>query len=61
VHLAELLDRARAGPARPAPPGDLAPGDRPERPSPVERGAAVGALAGAAVLGGWALRRGRRR
>jgi Fe-S oxidoreductase len=50
VHLAELLDRARHGAARPAVHGDLAPGDRPDRPPAVARGAALAVVAGAAAL-----------
>jgi Fe-S oxidoreductase len=51
VHLAELLDRARTGPARPSKYGDLAPGDRPQRPSPVARGATLAGVAGVTALG----------
>ena len=57
VHLAELLDRARTGPARPAVHGDLAPGDRPARPPAAERAAVIGALG----LTGWGLVRAARR
>jgi hypothetical protein len=57
VHLAELLDRARTGPPRPAVHGDLAPGDRPARPSVLERGAVVGGLAAGLAGVGWAVRR----
>ncbi|HEY2296816.1 MAG TPA: FAD-linked oxidase C-terminal domain-containing protein, partial [Jatrophihabitans sp.] len=47
VHVAELLDRARRGPARI--PDDLAAGDRPVRPSAVVRYAALGAVVAATV------------
>jgi hypothetical protein len=47
VHLAELLDRARRGAARP-PSADLAVGDRPAAPGLAAR---VGALAGVAAAG----------
>jgi FAD/FMN-containing dehydrogenase/Fe-S oxidoreductase len=50
VHLAELLDRARRGPARPAAPNDLAPGDRPARPPLAARAGALLAIAGAGLL-----------
>jgi Fe-S oxidoreductase len=52
VHLAELLDRGRQGAARPAQHGDLAPGDRPTRPSVGERAAVIGLLA----LAGWVVK-----
>ncbi|HVU92106.1 MAG TPA: FAD-binding and (Fe-S)-binding domain-containing protein [Jatrophihabitans sp.] len=61
VHLAELLDRARTGPARPAESGDLAPGERPARPPVAERAAVLAGLASLAGWGGWAVRRARRR
>jgi Fe-S oxidoreductase len=60
VHLAELLDRARRGPARPAAPGDLAPGERPGKPSVPEQAAVLGALAAAGAGAGWLVRRMRR-
>jgi hypothetical protein len=47
VHVAELLDRARRGPARI--PGDLAAGDRPARPNAVVRYATLGAVVAATV------------
>jgi FAD/FMN-containing dehydrogenase/Fe-S oxidoreductase len=50
VHLAELLDRARRGPAKPDG-ADLAAGDRPRPPGALARGTALAAAgAGAAVL-----------
>jgi Fe-S oxidoreductase len=57
VHLAELLDRGRTGPARLSRYGDLAPGERPEPPSVAERAMVLGAGA----LGSWAAWRGLRR
>jgi FAD/FMN-containing dehydrogenase/Fe-S oxidoreductase len=53
IHLAELLDRARRGPARPGG-GDLFEGDRPAQPGPLARAAALGGVVagGAAVLAG---------
>jgi FAD/FMN-containing dehydrogenase/Fe-S oxidoreductase len=50
VHLAELLERALRGKAKPAD-GDLAPGDRPRPPSLAERWLALGAVAAVAAGG----------
>jgi FAD/FMN-containing dehydrogenase/Fe-S oxidoreductase len=47
IHLAELLHRAR-GHDRPPAGADLAAGDRPARPGPVARGAALAGVLGAA-------------
>jgi FAD/FMN-containing dehydrogenase/Fe-S oxidoreductase len=52
IHLAELLDRARTGAAKPRS-GDLEPGDRPSPPGPLARGAALAGIA-AVALGGLA-------
>ena len=51
VHLAELLNRARRGPVKPAG-TDLADGDRPRRPGALARTAALATVGvgGAAVL-----------
>jgi Fe-S oxidoreductase len=59
VHLAELLDRARRGPARI--PGDLAQGDRPKRPGALARYGAFGAAVGVALVPLAAIVRRRRR
>jgi Fe-S oxidoreductase len=56
IHLAELLDRARQGAAKPGG-SDLNEGDRPWQPSAAARWAALGAVAAAVTGGGAALRR----
>jgi hypothetical protein len=60
IHLAELLERARTG--HPKPVGaDLEPGDRPRRPGPLARGAALAGVLAVAAGGTAALAAGVRR